>query len=319
MSAMSPSTVNSRRSSAAGPRSAETGSISDACQSPASRPRSTTAGSLQSDTDPSAPITRTRTARASRGRNGAAGHGTSTDAPDVTRKPSSPTASSYAACCQSGKTATCHDSRGAASPMPSASRWCSKRTGDSSSTPLLLDKPSVDGGARLGSARERLPVDREQPELPLVAEDPLEVVHQRPVVVAEHRHAVGDRLAQPAQRRLDERRTLAVVVGLHAVLGDEYRLACHLVGVPGAAAERGWVAAAHRPPGGRRPVGVDRPRGVVVKPLVILDGDEVILAGQLKPALVDLGPLAVAQARVVPVYLVVDDGDGEADRQVRAS
>jgi hypothetical protein len=52
------------------------------------------AGSLQSDTDPSAPFTRTRTVLASRGRSGVAGQGTSTDRADATRKTSSPIASS---------------------------------------------------------------------------------------------------------------------------------------------------------------------------------------------------------------------------------
>ena len=70
------------------------------------------------------------------------------------------------------------------------------------------------------------------------------------------------------------------------------------------------------PPRRGRPVGVDAPLGVVVVPLVVLDGDEVVLAGQLEPALVDLGALAVPQARVVAVHLVVDDGEGEADRQL---
>src|SRR5262245_32373880 len=51
----------------------------------------------------------------------------------------------------------------------------------------------VDACARLWRASKRLPIDRKQAELRLVAEDPFEVVEQRPVHVTAHRHAVVDR------------------------------------------------------------------------------------------------------------------------------
>ena len=73
-----------------------------------------------------------------------------------------------------------------------------------------------------GGALERLAVDLVQPELVAVAEDPLEVVEQRPVAVAEHRDAVVDRVEQPGERRLDEGGAQRVVGRAHAVLGHEH-------------------------------------------------------------------------------------------------
>ena len=92
----------------------------------------------------------------------------------------------------------------------------------SSGTPWTSDR-RVDTCARLGGPDERLPVDGVQAELLGVAEDPLEVVHQRPVAVAEHRDAIVDRVQQPGQRRRDEGGPLGVVIGGDTVLGDQDR------------------------------------------------------------------------------------------------
>ena len=55
---------------------------------------------------------------------------------------------------------------------------------------------------------------------------------------------------------------------------------------------------------------------VVGDPLVVLHAQEVVVAGQLQPALVDLGALAVADRRVVADHDVVHDREREPDRKV---
>ena len=103
----------------------------------------------------------------------------------------------------------------------------------------------------------------------------------------------------------------------HAVLGHQDRHAGGLVGVAdGAAQGERLDGAAHlveRRAGGRR----RRAVAVVRDALVVLHPDEVVVAGQLQPALVDLGPLAVAHGRVVAVHDVVDDRERQADRAGR--
>src|SRR5579871_1477895 len=82
----------------------------------------------------------------------------------------------------------------------------------------------VELGAWLGTAFERVAVHRDQAELRLVAERPLEVVHGAPVNVAQHIGAAGDRAVQRAERLTDEGDTAAVVLGADAVLRDQHRL-----------------------------------------------------------------------------------------------
>ena len=54
------------------------------------------------------------------------------------------------------------------------------------------------------------------------------------------------------------------------------------------------------------------PSAVVPDALVVLHADEVVVAGQLEPVVVDLGPLAVATEASSPTHAVVDDGQGQA-------
>src|SRR6185437_5639397 len=108
----------------------------------------------------------------------------------------------------------------------------------SACTPVSPHEPRVDGRARLGRADERLPVHLVQPEPHVVAEDPLEVVHQRPVQVPKHRHAILDHVEQPRQRRLDERRPQRVVPVPEAVLGHQHRPPGRLVRVADRAGQR---------------------------------------------------------------------------------
>jgi hypothetical protein len=58
------------------------------------------------------------------------------------------------------------------------------------------------------------------------------------VTVAEHRHAVLDRVEQAGQRRFDEARPQGVVLDGDGVFGHEDRHAADLVRVPRGAAER---------------------------------------------------------------------------------
>src|SRR6266540_6415205 len=123
------------------------GSIIRACQSDtSSSPASTTAGSLHADGCPPAPQTRTCTLRRSRAASGAAGQGTSTESGESKRtEAASATRTSYAAWRHpSGAPSTRQDSRGARSPIPSAVRWCSKRT-------AVTRNMSAAGGAAVSS------------------------------------------------------------------------------------------------------------------------------------------------------------------------
>jgi hypothetical protein len=55
----------------------------------------------------------------------------------------------------------------------------------------------------------------------LVAEDPLKVVQERPVHVAEYRHSRGHRVSQMRQGSRNEADALRVVVGAEPMFGDE--------------------------------------------------------------------------------------------------
>jgi hypothetical protein len=65
----------------------------------------------------------------------------------------------------------------------------------------------------------------------------------------------------------------------------------------------------------RRTLGAHESGAVIGEALVVLDADEVVAAGELEPALVDLGALAVAHARIVTDDDVVDEGEGQPDRE----
>ncbi len=117
--------------------SSQSGVMNRADQSPAaSSPASTAAASLQSEADPSAPQTRTRTLTRSRDLSASPPQATSTDSADSTRPvvqttaPLSSRASiSYAACIQPAASVSVRQEiRGRATPIPSPSSRCSTRT-----------------------------------------------------------------------------------------------------------------------------------------------------------------------------------------------
>ena len=105
----------------------------------------------------------------------------------------------------------------------------------------------------------------------------------------------------------------SAVVGRAApVLGDQHRDAGLLVRVADRAGEGVGVDAGEEPVRRRLPGRVDRAGAVVPVALVVLDADEVVVARQVEPALVDLGPLAVAHRRVVADHDVVDDREADS-------
>ena len=174
----------------------------------------------------------------------------------------------------------------------------------------------VDGCAWLGRTDEGVAVDAVQSKLVAVPEDPFEVVHQRPVQVAEHGDALVDHVEQAGERRLDEAGSQGVVVCSHAVLGHKNGDAGSLICVLNSTGEREWLDAGPHLVDGRIRRWGYRTGAVVVDPLVVLDADEIVVTGEVQPALVDLCPLAVANRGVATDGYVIDDGDAQTDRRI---
>ena len=126
-----------------------------------------------------------------------------------------------------------------------------------------------------------------------VAGHPLEVVEQRPVQVAAHVDAVGDAPGETLERRPRVGEAGVVVVGGHAVLGDEHRDA----GVLGRQAHRVAEGLGVHLPAGlhRRHALGDRQRAVGADDVagVGLHADPVVVLRHLEP--VELGALAGAR------------------------
>src|SRR5205823_3399413 len=81
--------------------------------------------------------------------------------------------------------------------------------------------PAQPGGAGLGGADLRFPVDRDEAERRPVPVDPLEVVERAPVAVAPHVDAVGETSQDAVEGPLYVGDAPGVVTGADAVLGDE--------------------------------------------------------------------------------------------------
>ena len=107
-----------------------------------------------------------------------------------------------------------------------------------------------------------------------------------------------------------------VVVGADAVLADQDRHAAHGVRVLDGAAQRVGLDGVPMPlmivPGLGRQLAV----GTVGDALVVLHTDEVVVAGELEPVVVDLGALAVARGLAARTGDVVDHRERQADRQL---
>src|SRR5438093_2290719 len=88
-----------------------------------------------------------------------------------------------------------------------------------------------EAGARLEGPRLGLTIDRNQAELRAVAEDPLVVVHQRPVDVAAHVDARVQAVVHSRERPPDVFDPPRVVVGADPVLGLEVAAAWAGLGV----------------------------------------------------------------------------------------
>src|SRR5690348_16899542 len=107
-------------------------------------------------------------------------------------------------------------------PVRNGTSW-SAMTIRTFTSPPGTDHLPVGVAAVLDGALLRLVVDVDEPEALCVAELPLEVVHQRPVAVAEHRHALRDRVVDGGEVVAEERDAARVVPRLGedaAVLGD---------------------------------------------------------------------------------------------------
>src|SRR5262245_12458567 len=90
-----------------------------------------------------------------------------------------------------------------------------------SSERVALGDRTQDRRTRLCRALEGGAVDGMEPEPRPEAEDPLEVVQQRPVDVPLQRDSVVHRLLELSQRSRDQLRADRVVVGADTMLGDD--------------------------------------------------------------------------------------------------